>query len=110
MSQPAKGNQSKPDTGAKPGETPWLWNVVLLDDNQHTDNYVIKMMQELFAHPPEVGAKLAEMVDKEGRVIVQTTHKELAELKRDQIHAYGKDPQLADSRGSMKAIIEPATK
>ena len=31
-----------------------------------------------------------------------------AELKRDQIHAYGADPLLERSKGSMSAIIEPA--
>jgi ATP-dependent Clp protease adaptor protein ClpS len=51
---------------------------------------------------------MAKEVDKSGRVIVMTTHKELAELKRDQILGYGADPRLSRSRGSMAAIIEPA--
>jgi ATP-dependent Clp protease adaptor protein ClpS len=46
-------------------------------------------------------------VDATGRVIVDTTHRERAELKRDQIHAYGADPRLSHSRGSMRATIEP---
>jgi ATP-dependent Clp protease adaptor protein ClpS len=44
---------------------------------------------------------------KRGRVIVCTTTLEHAELKRDQIHAFGPDPLLSRSRGSMSAIIEP---
>jgi ATP-dependent Clp protease adaptor protein ClpS len=39
---------------------------------------------------------------------VLTTHKELAELKRDQILAYGADPRMEESKGSMRAIVEPA--
>ena len=35
--------------------------------------------------------------------------KELAELKRDQILGYGRDPQVSCSSGSMNAVIEPAT-
>jgi ATP-dependent Clp protease adaptor protein ClpS len=51
---------------------------------------------------------MAKEVDESGRVIVLTTHKELAELKRDQILGYGADPQMARSKGSMTAIVEPA--
>jgi ATP-dependent Clp protease adaptor protein ClpS len=50
---------------------------------------------------------LAEEVDKTGRAVVFTTTREHAELKRDQIHAYGKDRLCSDSKGSMSATIEP---
>lgn len=82
-----------------------MWNVVLLNDDDHTYEYVIRMLQELFGHPPERGMKIAKKVDKEGRGICLTTHKEHAELKRDQIHAFGPDE---GGHGSMSAIIEPA--
>ncbi len=49
------------------------------------------MLLELFGHPPEKGYQLAQEVDNSGRAILLTTTKEHAELKRDQIHAYGKD-------------------
>jgi ATP-dependent Clp protease adaptor protein ClpS len=51
---------------------------------------------------------LAKEVDREGRVILMTTHKELAELKRDQIHSYGTDQRVATCKGSMSAVVEPA--
>jgi ATP-dependent Clp protease adaptor protein ClpS len=51
---------------------------------------------------------MAQEVDDTGRVIVDTTTKERAELKRDQIHAYGADHRLERSKGSMRATIEPA--
>jgi len=47
-------------------------------------------------------------VDETGRVIVLTTHRERAELKRDQIHAYGTDRRVATCKGSMSSVIEPA--
>lgn len=84
------------------------YNVILLDDDDHTYQYVITMLGELFAHPLERAFKMAKEVDDTGRVIVLTTHKEKAELKRDQILAYGKDAQMARSKGSMSAVIEPA--
>jgi ATP-dependent Clp protease adaptor protein ClpS len=91
--------------GAK---NPWLWDVVLLDDQEHTDTYVISMMQELFHLPADQAMLIAERVDAHGRTSVMTTHKELAELKRDQILQFGRDPQVASCKGSMRAVIEPA--
>jgi ATP-dependent Clp protease adaptor protein ClpS len=44
-----------------------------------------------------------------GRAIVLTTSKEHAELKVEQIHAFGPDPLSSqDCAGSMSAILEPA--
>ena len=84
------------------------YHVILLDDDDHTYEYVILMLGELFGHPPERAFLMACEVDARGRVIVDTTSLERAELKRDQIHAYGPDPLLPRSKGSMTAIIEPA--
>ena len=50
---------------------------------------------------------MAEEVDSRGRAIVLTTTREHAELKRDQIHAFGKDALIDDCAGSMSATIEP---
>jgi ATP-dependent Clp protease adaptor protein ClpS len=84
------------------------YNVVLLDDDDHTYEYVILMLRRVFGHPEPRGFQLAKTVDQQGRAIVLTAHKELAELKRDQVLAFGADPRIAACRGSMTAIIEPA--
>jgi ATP-dependent Clp protease adaptor protein ClpS len=84
------------------------YNVVLLNDDDHSYQYVIIMLQQLFGHPPEKGYQMAKEVDTTGRVIVLTTTMEHAELKRDQIHAFGPDPLLPRCKGSMSAAIEPA--
>jgi ATP-dependent Clp protease adaptor protein ClpS len=85
------------------------YNVVLLDDDYHTFEYVIAMLQQLFGYPVEKGFQMAQEVHTTGRVIVLTTTKEHAELKRDQIHAFGPDPLCSKhSVGSMSAVIEPA--
>lgn len=81
---------------------------MLLNDDDHSFEYVIEMLKSLFGYPDEKGYLLAQQVDHDGRAIVFTTHKELAELKRDQIHAFGTDVRVATCRGSMTAIIEPA--
>ena len=84
------------------------YHVILLNDDDHSYMYVITMLKELFGHPVEKGFQLAKEVDETGRAIVLTTTLEHAELKRDQIHAYGPDPTISRCQGSMSAVIEPA--
>lgn len=85
------------------------YNVILHDDDDHTFEYVILMLHQLFGHPPEKGYQMAEEVHLTGRVIVLTTTMEHAELKRDQIHAFGPDPfSRNECAGSMTSTIEPA--
>jgi ATP-dependent Clp protease adaptor protein ClpS len=90
----------------KPKRQP-RYNVILWNDNDHSYAYVMVMLQELFGHELEKGFQLAKEVDTSGRAIVLTTTREHAELKRDQIHAYGKDELIASCQGSMSATIEP---
>jgi ATP-dependent Clp protease adaptor protein ClpS len=103
----AMPQKASPSQKKKPSKLP-PYHVVLLNDDDHTVEYVIEMLKVLFAFPEEKGFKKAQEVDRDGRVILLTTHKELAELKRDQIHAYGADRNVATCKGSMSAIVEPA--
>lgn len=92
----------------KPKQQP-RYHVVLWNDDDHSYEYVIRMLKELFGHAPEKGFQIADQVDKQGRAICLTTTKEHAELKRDQIHAFGKDNLIAHCKGSMSSTIEPET-
>lgn len=83
------------------------WNVVLLNDDDHTYEYVIEMLGQIFGHDVDTAFRMATEVDTAGRVIVDTTTKERAELKQEQIHAFGPDWRMARSQGSMSAEIEP---
>ncbi|HET6688856.1 MAG TPA: ATP-dependent Clp protease adaptor ClpS [Rubrobacter sp.] len=85
------------------------YNVVLLDDDDHSYEYVIFMLNKIFGYPAQKGYKLAVEVDTKGRVVVATTHLEEAELKRDQIQAFGPDPLIPRCKGSMSATVEPAS-
>ncbi len=96
----------KPQREEKTRQMP-MYHVILLNDDDHTYEYVVHMLMTLFGHPVERSFKMAQEVDKTGRVIVDTTTLERAELKRDQIHAFGADPLLARCKGSMSAVIEP---
>lgn len=84
------------------------YHVILLDDDDHSYEYVILMLMQLFGHTMEQAFQMASEVDNEGRVIVDTTTLERAELKRDQIHAFGKDRLIMRCQGSMSAVLEPA--
>lgn len=97
----------KPRERVKPRKLP-PYNVVLLDDDEHTFEYVIVMMARLFGHSFTKGFRIAERVHKLGRAVVLTTTKEHAELKCEQIHGFGADPLIASCEGAMSAVIEPA--
>ena len=84
------------------------WNVVLLDDDQHSYEYVIEMLGKVLHHGQQMAFKMAQEVDEHGRVIVFTGHREVAELKREQLVSYGSDPRIASCQGGMSAILEPA--
>lgn len=96
----------KTDNRNKPKKQP-RYNVVLWDDPDHSYEYVVLMMKRLFHHPIETGFQIAKQVDSGGKAICLTTTMEHAELKRDQIHAFGKDELIARCKGSMSATIEP---
>lgn len=83
------------------------YHVILLDDDDHTYDYVIEMLMATFRHSQQTAFEMACEVDARGRVIVDTTTKERAELKQQQIQSYGADWRIPHCRGSMSAIIEP---
>ena len=87
-----------------------LYNVILLDDDDHTYEYVIGMLRKLFGHTTERAYQLASQVDETGLVVLDTTTLERAEFKRDQIHAFGRDWRITHCQGSMTSLIEPASR
>jgi ATP-dependent Clp protease adaptor protein ClpS len=90
-------------------QTPSLWNVVLLNDDDHTYDYVIEMLMRLFLKTADEAYRHAVEVDTQGRTIVMTCEREAAEFARDQIHGFGADWRLPRSKGSMTAVVEPAS-
>lgn len=86
-----------------------LWRLVLLDDNDHTYEYVIEMLGTVFGYGPEKAFALARLVDTQGRVTLMTGGRPECEAKQSQVHSYGADPRIPASKGSMTAILEEAT-
>jgi ATP-dependent Clp protease adaptor protein ClpS len=84
------------------------WHVVLLDDQDHSYEYVIEMLGKIFGYDLAKSFEMAREVDASGRCIVYTGAKERAEFKRDQIHGFGADWRIPRCKGSMSATLEAA--
>ncbi len=94
---------------AKPKpKAPQMWHVMLVDDDDHSYDYVIALATKVFRKGLRDGVELAKTVDKRGRAVCMTTHRELAELKQQQIHSFGADPLIASCAGSMTSVLVPA--
>lgn len=86
-----------------------LYRVVLLDDDDHTYDYVIEMLQKILILTLDEAGRHAEEVDAAGRTSVLTCFLSEAEYAQDQIQSYGADGRLPRSKGSMSAIVEPVS-
>ncbi len=84
------------------------YNVIILNDEEHTFEYVIELLVKLFGHSLTLAETLTWRIHNTGRAIVLTTHKELAELKCEQVLSYGPDPRMSISKGPIGCYIEPA--
>jgi ATP-dependent Clp protease adaptor protein ClpS len=105
LAAPTPGTEHSTDSET---ELEPMWNVILLDDDDHTYDYVVEMLCRLFFKTLEEAYRHAVEVDSTGRTIVMTCEKEAAEFARDQIHGYGPDWRMPKCKGAMSALIEPA--
>ena len=111
VEEPVVMTQSSPqrstDASSKTRRQP-PYNVIVLNDEEHTFEYVIELLTKLFSHSLLMAEKLTWQIHNAGRAIVLTTHKELAELKCEQVLEYGPDPRMSVSKGPLGCYIEPA--
>ncbi len=82
--------------------------VICLNVDDHQFDHVIEMLQTVLAIPYATALAHTMEADSTGSSIVLTTNLEEAERKRDQVHAYGPDWRMPQSRGSVAALVEPA--
>ena len=52
------------------------WHVIIWNDEVHTYEYVIELLMTLFGHSPERAYQITREVDKSGKGIAWTCHKE----------------------------------
>ena len=98
--------KTREDSKQKPKPMP-MYRVILWNDQDHTFNYVIYMMQKIFGYDKARGMIIATGVHACGKIAVATLPLEVAELRRDQIRSFGPDPFLEECMTSMYATLEP---
>ncbi len=103
--QPQQKSAEKQQTAQKRKPAP-RYNVLLWDDDQHSYEYVVEMMQKLFGYSTGKGLRIAYEVDQQGVAVCLTTTLEHAELKCQQIINFGRDHLIATCVASMKSTIE----
>jgi ATP-dependent Clp protease adaptor protein ClpS len=84
------------------------FRVVLLDDRDHTCDYVIEMLQRIFIATLDQACHHVDELDRIGRTVLMVCRLEEAQFARDQIQGYGRDWRLPRSAGPMTACVEPA--
>ena len=85
-----------------------LYHVIILNDDEHSYEYVVEMLQNVFGLSNAAAIGHTIEADTTGSSIVLTCGLEEAERKRDAVHAYGPDWRMPQSRGSVAALVEPA--
>ena len=99
-----------PTISSRRAETarPWLWNVIVHDSDDHTYEYVVELAACVFSMPTEQGVQLAKVIDSAGHGLAMTAHRELAELKAEQVRSFGPDRRIASCSTSLRVTLEPA--
>lgn len=103
--RPKRNKKEKSDSKTKRQPS---YNVILLNDDDHTVEYVVALCQKVFGYPVEKGVQIAAEVHVTKRCILWTGTLEVAELKQEQIHSLGHDELVNHCMGCMTAILEPA--
>jgi ATP-dependent Clp protease adaptor protein ClpS len=83
------------------------YNVVLLNDDEHTEDFVVDVLFKVFGYTLERCVQLMLIAHTSGRSIVWTGSKEVAELKVEQIRTFHQHRDGADI-GPLGCDIEPA--
>jgi len=85
------------------------FHVILLNDDHHSFEFVIQVIRKVFGYSVEKAFELTATAHTEGRAVVWTGPKEVAELKAEQVHTFH-ETRSSDGRklGPLGCIIEPA--
>lgn len=82
--------------------------VILHNDDINTVVFVVEVLQKVFGYPVEKCVQLMLEAHHNGRSVVWSGTLELAELKADQIHSCGPDPDQKDKGAEpLRVSLEP---
>lgn len=82
--------------------------LILLNDDNHTYDYVVRMLVKLLKIDEKKAFSHASEVDKTGQSILICGTLEYLEFKKEQIENHGPDPLSRGSKTSMSCKIESA--
>jgi ATP-dependent Clp protease adaptor protein ClpS len=99
--------QKEKPAGQKPKLLP-PYAVVVLNDDEHTFAYVIQTFTKVFGYERAKCTLLAMKIHTDGRAVVWSGPKEVAELKRDLVRSAGTDFFARDPvKFPLGVLIEP---
>jgi len=105
--RPKQRRKKQTADAARPKQQP-PYAVILFNDEEHTFQYVIETLMKVFGYPQEKSYSLTLQVHNDGKGIVWSGSREVAELKRDQIRAAGPDFYAAKKVDfPLGAVVEP---
>lgn len=84
------------------------FNVVLLNDEHHTGEFVMDVLQKALGFNPPKALALMNEAHTTGRSIVWTGSKEVAELKQEQIQSFHEVKTDGTKLGPLGVDLEPA--
>lgn len=93
------------ETGSQPAFAP-LFKIVLFDDDEHTYDYVVELLVDCCGLSKESAFRCAVEVDLSGKTTVFYGPLDACRRRCERILAYGADPRLPRSKGSMKAEVQ----
>jgi len=85
------------------------YNVLLMNDDDHSMEFVIEVLRKVFSFPQEKSFQLMMEAHKSGVAVVWTGSKEVAELKAEQMSTFH-ETRAKDKKdlGPVGVRIEPA--
>lgn len=99
--------QTDTDTDVRTKRQP-PYAVILHNDDVNTVVFVVEVLQKVFGYPLEKCVQLMLEAHHNGRSVVWSGTLELAELKADQIHSCGPDPDQKDKGAEpLRVSLEP---
>jgi ATP-dependent Clp protease adaptor protein ClpS len=87
---PKSKRRAKDEESTRPKTQP-PYAVIVENDDLHTWNYVIEVLQKVFGYDEQKATLLTAEIHYTGQSIVWSGSLELAELKRDQVRGFGPD-------------------
>ncbi len=107
MSEPDVTVQPREEEAVKTRRLP-PYNVILANDDYHSFEFVIEVLRKALGYSEEKAFLLTHEAHHQGRAVVWTGSKEVAELKAEQMLSFHEIRPDGQQLGPLGVSIEPA--